>query len=138
MIDSVDLVIHEAGHSIIFFLGQFVQVISGSFFQILIPFLFMGYFYNRSDYFSVSLILSWLSYNLVNVSVYISDGVHMQLPLLGGESVIHDWNYILSHTGLLSYASEIGYVVHSAGIILMTVSVVFSFWFAFYQKTSRN
>src|SRR6185369_6686908 len=105
-IDNVNLIVHEAGHWIFFPLGEFMHVLGGSLFQILFPVIYVGYFYFKRDYFSASLLLFWVGTNLVNVSVYAGDAIVMQLPLLGGDGVIHDWNYLLSTTHLISHTPQ--------------------------------
>ncbi len=39
-----------------------------------------------------------------------------RLPLLGGNSVYHDWNYLLSKIGLLQYDAEVGYFFFAIAI----------------------
>lgn len=119
-IDYIDLIIHEAGHWIFIFFGQFIQVLGGSFLQILVPAIFVVYFFLRKENFSASILLFWLGYSIVNVSIYMRDAIVMQLPLLGGESVIHDWNYILSSLHLLGETyllSDIAYFIGFSTII---------------------
>ena len=125
-IDNFNLIIHEAGHSIFFFLGEFIQIAAGSFFQILVPFVFVVYFYLRGNYFSSSLLLFWVGQNIINVSVYLSDAMAMQLPLLGGDSSIHDWNYILDSLGILKYTATIGSLVFGAGVLVIIAASYFS------------
>jgi hypothetical protein len=122
-IDNVDLIFHEAGHWIFIFFGEFIQIFGGSLNQILIPAVFCIYFLLRRDYFSSSILLMWFGYNIVNVSVYMSDAVAMQLPLLGGDSSIHDWNYLLSHLGLLPYTHNIASVVYGIGLLVIAFAI---------------
>ncbi len=56
MIDYVDLVIHEAGHTIFSFFGQFIHVLAGSFVQVLVPTVFAYYFLRRMEYFSFAIL----------------------------------------------------------------------------------
>ena len=116
-IDNFNLIIHEAGHSIIFIFGEFVQILAGSLLQILVPLVFVIYFYFRENYFSSSILLFWVGQNFINVSVYASDAIKMQLPLLGGESSIHDWNYILDSLNVLQYTSKIGSALFEIGFL---------------------
>lgn len=131
-IDNFNLIIHEAGHSIFFFVGEFLQILAGSIFQILVPLVFVFYFYAKQNYFSASLLLFWVGQNFINISVYINDAILMQLPLLGGDFVIHDWNYILDSFGVLKYASNIGSIVFYLGLIVIITAAYFS---VIYSKT---
>jgi hypothetical protein len=125
-IDNFNLIIHEAGHSIFFFLGEFMQIAAGSLFQILLPLIFVLYFYLHKNYFSASLLLFWVGQNFINVSIYASDALVMQLPLLGGDSVIHDWNYILDNLGVLRYTNTIGSLIFFSGIIIIISAIYLS------------
>lgn len=128
LIDSVDLVIHEAGHWIFIFFGQFLHILGGSLTQVLLPLIFSLYFYLRKDVFSGSLVLMWVGYNLVNVSIYIGDSYYMQLPLLGGDSVIHDWNFLLTELNILSWYKIISATTRTIGIFVMVVGFVLALW----------
>lgn len=130
MIDSVNLVIHEAGHTIFFFLGEFLDIAAGSGFQMLIPFVFIMYFFLRGEFFSSALLLFWLGESIVNVSIYAGDAIVMQLPLLGGDGTIHDWNYLLSHSGLLVFTPAISLVIFIIGIAMMIAGLFFGCVFA--------
>ena len=122
-IDNVNLIIHEAGHTLFMFFGDFFHILGGSFFQIAFPFLFVIYFYKRKEYLSISLLLFWIGQNIINVSVYVSDANVMQLPLIGGE---HDWNNILQMTGLLDHAEIIGSSMFAFGVIVIVFAICFS------------
>lgn len=124
IIDSVDLIIHEAGHWIFIFFGEFVQVLGGSLNQVLIPLIFSIYFLIKRDYYSASIVLIWFGYNLVNVSVYAGDAYYMRLPLLGGDGVIHDWNYILTKINLLDYYRAIAGILKSIGIFAIIFGII--------------
>ena len=133
-IDGVNLIIHEAGHTIIFFLGEFVQIAAGSLFQILIPAVFAAYFFTHRQNFSGALVLFWLGQSLVNVSVYAGDAIHLQLPLLGGDSVIHDWNYLLLRLDILQYADKVSGSIYFLGILTVLAALVLSVFFSLEEK----
>ncbi len=133
-LDAANLIIHEAGHVVFMFFGEFLHILGGSLFQILLPVLFVYYFYKREDYFSASLLLFWVGQNLLNVSVYASDAIAMQLPLLGGDSVGHDWNALLSITGLLSHTALVGSTIYFCGAVCILLAICFSFYFSLYSR----
>jgi hypothetical protein len=128
MIDGVNLVIHEAGHMIFRPFGEFMMIAGGSLFQLIVPATFAGYFYFNRKYFSCALVLFWLGESLLNVSVYAADSVQMQLPLLGGDNSIHDWNYMLEHLGLLRQTNSIALMIRLLG----TLAIVFAAFWAIY------
>lgn len=51
---------------------------------------------------------------------------HLQLPLLGGEDSIHDWNYLLSSTGLLPSTHRIAVAIRIAGTFAIFAACFFS------------
>ncbi|MES2314432.1 MAG: hypothetical protein V4524_00650 [Patescibacteria group bacterium] len=130
IIDSLDLVIHEAGHFIFMFFGQFMHVLGGSLTQILLPVIFVGYFFLRREYFSASLLLFWVGQNIINVSIYLGDSVLQQLPLLGGDGVMHDWNYLLSTTGLLGQTNVLFHMSYGIGVLTLICAGASSVWFS--------
>lgn len=133
-IDGVNLIIHEAGHTIIFFLGEFVQIAAGSLFQILIPAVFAAYFFTHRQNFSGALILFWLGQNFVNVSLYARDASRMQVALIGGDYVFHDWNYLLSRLDILQHADKVSSGIYFLGILTVLAALVLSIFFSFEEK----
>lgn len=124
ILDGANLLIHEGGHGITIFFGEFINIAGGSFLQILLPLVFAGYFFLRKEIYSGCVALLWAGESTVNVGVYASDAALMNLPLIGGEDVIHDWNYLLSHTGLLSHAEGIGLGMKSVGLLMIAVAII--------------
>jgi len=133
-IDNVNLIIHEAGHVIFSFFGEFIQLLGGSFLQILFPFIFVLYFLKKQEYFSASLLLFWVGQNMINVSVYISDAIVMQLPLLGGDNSMHDWNNILQMSKLLKYTDKIGSGLFILGVIVIIFAILCSLSLSLLEK----
>jgi hypothetical protein len=121
--DFANLLIHEAGHLIFSFFGQFIYILGGSFMQIAIPCTFFVYFLRRKEFFSTSVMLFWISDNVINVSIYMKDAQTMQLPLLGGDSSIHDWNWLFNHMGLLGTSNIIGNVFFFLGVLFLLTSL---------------
>lgn len=106
-LDNVHIIFHEAGHTILYPFGQFLRISGGTLGQILIPIICCLYFYFRNEKYSASIILLWLADSLRNVALYAGDAVRMQLPLLGGDNVVHDWNYMLTRLHLLLRTEQI-------------------------------
>ncbi len=130
LVDNINLIFHEAGHVIFSFFGETVHVLGGTLMQLLIPIIFSLYFYKNEEYFSSSLLLFWLSQNLFNISVYAGDAMKMELPLLGGDNVYHDWNYILSSFNILKYTDQVSSVFYCLGFIVLILAIIFSFKFS--------
>lgn len=130
LIDGVNLLIHEAGHIIFSALGEFLMIAGGSLFQIIMPAIFVGYFCYQRQLFSAALVLFWVGESILNVSVYAGDSLALQLPLLGGADTLHDWNYLLSSTGLLQHTAAIAGGIRLLGTLVVIAASVGAFVFA--------
>lgn len=130
LIDGVNLVIHEAGHLIFRLFGEFIMIAGGSLFQVIMPALFVGYFWCHGKYYSAALVLFWVGESILNVSVYAGDAVALQLPLLGGQDSTHDWAYLLGSLNLLPATAEIAGAIRLLGTIVIALAALGSFRFA--------
>jgi hypothetical protein len=99
------------------------------------PALFVGYFSYRRQYYSAALVLFWVGESILNVSVYAGDSLALQLPLLGGQDSIHDWNYMLGVLNLLSATAKIAGGIRLLGTLLIALAAFGSIRFA---KTDQN
>lgn len=137
-VDNINLIFHEAGHIVFGLFGEFIRVLGGTIMQILVPIIFSFYFYKRQEYFSFSLLLFWVSQSLMNVYVYARDATLMELPLLGGDSVYHDWNYILSSLGLINKTDQISLMIYATAVVILIFAIVLSFKFSITKKLPIN
>jgi hypothetical protein len=140
LIDGVNLVIHEAGHLLFGYFGQFLGVAGGTIGQLFVPAVFTIYFYYQQSRFSSSVTFFWFGQNFINISVYVKDAQAMALPLVsvgGGGDVIHDWNYLLSKMGLLARDQLIGNTVYSIGILIMLTAVILGFLLSLDNEEDR-
>jgi len=135
-LDLVNLVFHEAGHTIFGFFGELIGILGGSLMQVLIPALVTGYFILDAQRWSGMVTLFWVSQSLFNVSVYVRDARAQTLPLLGGEDTIHDWNWLLGRLGLLSWDQTIGGAIYTAGLLALAVSILGGMYFALNERAA--
>jgi hypothetical protein len=84
LLDAVDLPIHETGHLVFMAFGDFIHVAGGSLFQLIMPALFVAYFWRRGDRHAASVMLWWVAQNCGNIAVYAADARARELPLVGG------------------------------------------------------
>lgn len=117
-LDYVNLVIHEAGHIIFGFCGEFIHFLGGTLMQLIFPALVAGYFMRRRETIGSQFGLFWLGESCLNVSVYAADARAQQLELVGGGE--HDWYYLLSRLGLLERDQAVAacFVVLAAAFFL--------------------
>jgi hypothetical protein len=132
VVDWINLFIHEAGHFIFRIFGQWMHMIGGSVFQVLVP-LALAVVSFRQGPAHAALPLFWAGESFVNVSVYIADAPYKQLKLIA-TGLIHDWNWLLSDN--LEAAGPLSSAVFGLGILLCFLSIVAGTWFA--AKTFRE
>jgi hypothetical protein len=130
LIDGVNLVIHEAGHVVFSFFGEFLMIAGGSLFQVIMPALFVGYFWYQRKFYSAAIVLFWVGESILNVSVYAGDSLALQLPLLGGQDSVHDWNYMLSSLNLLPATAKIAAGLRLVGTVVIALAAFGSIRFA--------
>lgn len=124
LLDSADLIIHEAGHFFFAFFGKFIRFAGGTIMQILLPCILIYHFYVHDYRLGVQVFLFWLGHNLINISVYAADARARQLPLLGGDYVQHDWWTMLSMINMLEYDQVIGNMFFGAAILVFVLLLI--------------
>ncbi|MEZ5427365.1 MAG: hypothetical protein R2747_13930 [Pyrinomonadaceae bacterium] len=134
LLDIVDLPIHETGHLLFRPFGEFMSVAGGSLFQVVMPAVFVGYFVWHEKYYSAAMVLFWVGQSILNVFVYANDAVVMQLVLLGGltgsEGSFHDWNYLLTQTGLIDSTPKVAGLIRAAGTLTIIAAAAMSIRFS--------
>jgi len=122
-LDSLDTAIHETGHLLFGFGGEWLGFAGGTLFQLLVPLVFVGYFVRLKDGHAASVALWWVAQNCWNISVYVADARSQALPLVGGGE--HDWAYLLGRAGWLAKDQDLARTLHFLGVVLLVASV---FW----------
>jgi hypothetical protein len=141
IIGPLNLGIHEIGHFVFGFLGQFLAVAGGTILQLSVPIFAVFNFYRQRDFFAIALSFGWLSTNFFNVATYAADARRLELPLVspfgGGEGVVHDWEYLLSTMNLLNYDTFIAGIFKALAIISMLVCFAAGSWLLYRMILSR-
>jgi len=126
----VNLPFHEAGHLIFSPFGRLAGSLGGTLGQLMIPTVCLLVFLFRTrDAYSASISLWWLGENFMDIAPYINDARAGVLPLLGGNTGqsapygFHDWQFILSETGLLGYDQQLARLSSAIGAFLMVVGL---------------
>jgi hypothetical protein len=122
LLDGVDLAIHETGHLVFAPFGEFVGFLGGTLGQLLMPAIFIAYFWRQRDRHAASIALWWVAQNLWNISVYVADARTEELPLVGGGE--HDWAYLLGRLGWLSHDAQLSRAIWLIGVALYVVAVI--------------
>jgi hypothetical protein len=126
VLDWVNLFIHEAGHFVFRIFGQWMHMVGGSAFQVLVP-LALAIVSFRQNPPHAALPLFWTGESMVNVSVYIADAPYKQLKLIA-KGLLHDWNWLLADN--LEAAGPLSTAVFGLGILLCAVALGGGVYFA--------
>lgn len=140
-LDMVDLPVHETGHLLFRPFGEFMMIAGGSLFQIIMPAVFVGYFVWHEKYYSAAIVLLWVGQSILNVFVYAADAVVMQLVLTSGmtgsEGSFHDWNYLLTRTGLINSTKTIAGLIRLFGTLTIVAAIVSSVYYSIYPQEEK-
>ena len=121
---------HEAGHVFFRPFGSFFHSLGGTLGQLLMPLICTVVFLLQTrDTFAASVGLWWFGENFLDIAPYIGDARAGVLPLLGGNTGhaspygFHDWEFLLTETGLLRYDQAIARLSHGIGSVIMLLAV---------------
>lgn len=128
VMQPLNLGIHEGGHFLFMFFGQFLQVLGGTLTEIAAPFAGMWNFYRQRDFFALAMCFGWLSTVLFGVARYAGDARAMMIPLVspfggGDDGVRHDWNYLLGHAGLLEHDQAAAFLFRALAVVSMLAAL---------------
>lgn len=124
LIDTLNLLIHEGGHGVFKIFGKYIHALGGTLMQIIIPSMFVVFYWVKKIRFGVQAFLVWLGENLLNISVYVADARTQKLPLLGGKKVYHDWNYLLREINMLEYDKIFSEIFVFLGIASFVIAII--------------
>jgi hypothetical protein len=129
--DLVFIPIHEGGHLLFRFFGEWVTVAGGTFLQLFVPFALGTYFAFRRQAMGTAFCAFFFFEQFLPTAIYMADARAQELPLLtvgDSEDVIHDWFYLFSHAGVLEHDIQIASFVRLLGWLGMVATVA---WFAY-------
>jgi hypothetical protein len=128
------LIFHEAGHILFMPFGEFMMVLGGSLFQLMVPAFFVAYFAHRRDWYAASFAALYLAASFAGVALYIADARAGELPLLGGERSNHDWTFLLIELQMLELDTTIGWYVMRIGGLFFWVALAAGGYFAWFGR----
>lgn len=131
MMDLVFIPVHEGGHLLFRFFGEFVSVAGGTFLQFFAPAALAIWFIFRRQIQGTAFCMFFFFEQCLPTARYMADARAQELPLLtvgDAEYVIHDWNYLFGHLGVLEHDIQIAAVVRAIGWIGMIGTVAWMAW----------
>lgn len=114
-LDGVNLLIHEAGHVVFSLFGRTAHFLGGTLLQLILPAAFTISFFLREQRYEAGITGIWFCESVMYTAEYMADAQAQRLPLVGGH--IHDWHWLLSRWGVLSYSEGLGTVLHGAASV---------------------
>jgi len=121
--------IHELGHVALGWAGRFLAIAGGSLAQVAAPVASIFIFRRQRDYFGIAVAGAWLGFSLWNLATYIGDARNMDLSLLGlGSDPEHDWNRLLSMTGLLRFDHVLAFLTRGVAFVSWGAACGFGAW----------
>jgi hypothetical protein len=133
---GITFALHEAGHLLFSWLGQWLSIAGGSILQIASPVLAgLHLIWKQHDYYGLCVCGVWLGFSLQDASVYIADARAQMLPLVGfGNDPIHDWNYLLRGVGLLGWDTKLAAMSYWSGVLCWAVACSAAAWLCWHIR----
>ncbi len=131
MMDLVFIPIHEGGHLLFRFFGEFLMVAGGTLMQLGVPLLLAAWFVFHRQVPGTAFCMFFFFEQFLPVSTYMADARAQELPLLtvgDADFVIHDWNYLFGRLGVLDHDVQIAHAVRLIGWIGMLATVAWMLW----------
>jgi hypothetical protein len=131
MADVVFVPVHEGGHLLFRFFGQFLMVAGGTLLQLAVPLMLAAYFVFQRHVQGVAFCVFFFFEQFLPIATYMADARAQDLPLLtvgDGDDVIHDWNYLFAKFGVLEHDTQIAHVVRVLGWLGMIATVAWMIW----------
>ena len=130
-IDLVFVPVHEGGHLLFRFFGQWLMVAGGTFVQLLVPCALTFYFVFRRQMPGVAFCAFFFFEQFLPIGTYMADARSQVLPLVtvgDSDNVLHDWYYLFNSIGVLQHDTTIGASVRVLGWIGMLCTVGWMTW----------
>lgn len=125
----VEFGVHEVSHLAVFFLPAIFVAAAGSIGEILFTLLVLFATIKGKAYFATVFASLWVMLAFRSVGLYITDARAQVIPLIGpGETVQHDWNFVLGQLGWLQYDTLLGAIVIWVGTIIGLAGLIFGIY----------
>jgi hypothetical protein len=131
LMDGVFVPIHEGGHLLFRFFGEFLNIAGGTLLQLGVPVALATYFLFQRQAQGVACCMFFFFEQFLPIATYMADARAQDLPLLtigDGDYVIHDWNYLFGKFGMLQHDVQVAGAVRFLGWIGMLSVVGWLIW----------
>jgi hypothetical protein len=131
MMDLVFVPIHEAGHLLFGFFGEFLAVAGGTILQLSVPLMLAAFFIFQRQISGTAFCLFFFFEQFLPIATYMADARAQELPLLtvgDGDYIIHDWAYLFGRLGVLEHDTAIAHAVRVLGWVGMIATLAWMIW----------
>jgi hypothetical protein len=139
-IDLVFVPIHEGGHLLFRFFGEFLAVAGGTILQLAVPLMLAAFFVFQRQIPGTAFCIFFFFEQSLPIATYMADARAQELPLLtvgDGDDVIHDWNYLFGRLGVLKHDTQIAHAVRVLGWIGMVATLAWLIWRSLKSETKQ-
>src|ERR1700687_83128 len=129
--DLVFVPIHEGGHLLFRFFGEWIMVVGGTFLQLFVPFVLAVYFAFRRQVPGTAFCAFFFFEQFLPIGVYMADARCQCLEYVtvgDPELAEHDWFYLFSRAGVVEHDIQIGGFFRVVGWIGMLLTVAWFTW----------
>ncbi len=133
---NINLPFHEFGHVLFRPFGQFMTILGGSLFQVLLPLLLgLVFLLQQHNPFAAAIMLWWCGQSFIDISPYIADAQYRGLPLIMGMGEdSHDWGNLLTLLNRVDDCYRLANTSFTLGACLMIVSMVWGGYLLYKQR----
>ncbi len=129
--DLVFVPIHEGGHLLFRFFGEWIMVAGGTFLQLFVPFALAIYFAFKRQLPGTAFCAFFFFEQFLPVGIYMADARSQSLEYVtvgDPEDAVHDWFYLFSSVHLLGHDIQFGGTFKLLGWIGMFATVAWFSW----------
>jgi hypothetical protein len=142
-IDTVGLIVHEGGHFLTMWAGEFVHFLGGTLFEIGVPAALTIWALTLNCKRLGAFALAWTSVASFSASEYSGDANALELKLLGASDSIedkmigHDWHNILGMIGQLDAAPLVSDMFWSVAVVAGLSAIALPIWAIYRDHQSQ-
>ncbi len=138
-INLVFMPVHEGGHLLFRFFGEWITVAGGTILQLLLPFALAIYFVFRRQIAGTAFCAFFLFEQFLPVGIYMADARAQALDYVtvgDPENAVHDWYYLFNSVGVLQHDTAIGATLSFLGWLGMLGTVGWLTWRAIKSQST--
>jgi hypothetical protein len=134
--DSVNVMVHEAGHFFAGVNGGAVALLGGTVLQLLLPLALTAYCTVKDDEHAASLGVWWVGQSYLTLSTYMTNGIPASLPV--SASGADDWSALFVRWDVVSLGAQYAQLSRGFGALIMLVATMWGIFRAAEAQPRRR